>query len=218
MKPVLLRISVVVLFTLAVKTICVGQNIGLVDVRNSQQIITVGGPKADIPGFSSQAIQIAVDALRVRGGGIVKLNPGEYDVIAPIRLFDNISLIGSGESTVLKKCDGYKTSFIVDADWGMLKAVVKDATGFKIGMGIELFDDEHDQGWDVTTAVITDIQDNVIYFDNRTVNDYVASKSGTISNACSVIEAVDARHVKIADLMIEGNKGTNDYINGCRGG
>lgn len=218
MKPVLLRISVVVLFILAVETICVGQNIGLVDVRNSQQIITVGGPKADIPGFSSQAIQIAVDALRVRGGGIVKLNPGEYDVIAPIRLFDNISLIGSGASTVLKKCDGFKTSFIVDADWGMLKAVVKDATGFKIGMGIELFDDEHDQGWDVTTAVITDIQDNVIYFDNRTVNDYVASKSGTISNACSVIEAVDARHVKIADLMIEGNKETNDYINGCRGG
>lgn len=49
----------------------------------------------------------------------------------------------------------------------MLKAMVRDASGFKIGMGIQLFDDTHKSGWDVTTAVITDIQDNTIYFDNR---------------------------------------------------
>ena len=77
-------------------------------------------------------------------------------------------MIGSGKSTILKKCDGFKTSFIIDADWGMLKATVKDASGFKKGMGIQLFDDKHDQGWDVTTAIITDIKDNVIYFDNNT--------------------------------------------------
>jgi parallel beta-helix repeat protein len=85
-------------------------------------------------------------------------------------------------------------------------------------MGIQLYDDEHDQGWDVTTAVITDIQDNTIYFDNRTVNDYVASLNGTITNSFSVIEAVDVENVRIADFVVEGNKNTNDYINGCRGG
>jgi len=118
----------------------------------------------------------------------------------------------------LKKCDGFKTSFIIDADWGMQKAVVKDASGFKIGMGIQLFDDEHKSGWDVTTAVITDIQDNTIYFDNRTVNDYIASLNGTVSNTFSIIEAVDVENVKIADLVVEGNKNSNEYINGCRGG
>jgi hypothetical protein len=133
-------------------------------------------------------------------------------------LSDNISLIGSGTATVLKKCNGFTTSFIIDADWGMLKAEVKDAGGFKIGMGIQLFDSEHDQGWDVTTAVITDIKDNTIYFDNRTVNDYLASLDGTVNNSFSIIEAVDAENVKIADLVVEGNKSTNDYINGCRGG
>ena len=56
----------------------------------------------------------------------------------------------------------------------MLKVQVKDASGFKKGMGIQLSDDEHNQGWDVTTAIITDIKDNVIYFDNPTVNDYIA--------------------------------------------
>lgn len=218
MKSNLSSIFTIVFLILIFNITGFGQNIGLVDVRKAEQTITVGGPKADIAGFTSQDIQIAIDALRARGGGVVRLNSGDYDVIAPVRLFDNISLVGSGESTILKKCDGFKTSFIIDADWGMLKAVVKDASGFKVGMGIELYDDKHDQGWDVTTAVITDIQDNTIYFDNRTVNDYVASLDGTVTNACSIIEAVDAENVKIADFVIEGNKATNDYINGCRGG
>jgi hypothetical protein len=194
------------------------QNIGLVDVRRAELVITAGGPGADVPGYTSQAIQIALDAVKVRGGGTVKLNPGTYDIIGPIRLSDNTSLIGSGAKTILRKCDGFITSFIIDADWGMQKAVVKDASGFKIGMGIQLFDDEHKSGWDVTTAMITDIEDNTIYFDNRTVNDYIASLNGTVSNSFSIIEAVDVENVRIADLVIEGNKASNDYINGCRGG
>jgi hypothetical protein len=207
-----------ILIGLSVNQGICGQNIGLVDIRRADHVITVGGPGADIPGFTSQAIQIALDAVKTNGGGTVKLNPGIYDIIGPLRLSDNTSLVGSGEKTVLRKCDGFKTSFIIDADWGMQKAVVKDATGFKIGMGIQLFDDEHNDGWDVTTALITDIQGNTIYFDNRTVNDYIASKNGTISNSISLVEAVGVENVRIADLVVEGNKAANEYINGCRGG
>jgi len=194
------------------------QNIGLVDVREADLVITVGGPGADLPGYTSGAIQLALDAVKTRGGGTVKLNPGTYDIIGPVRLSDNVSLIGSGPESILRKCDGFKTSFIIDADWGMLKAVVNDVSGFRIGMGIQLYDDEHNSGWDVTTAVITDIQGNTIYFDNRTVNDYVAALNGTISNSFSIVEAVECGNVKIADLAVEGNKKTNAYINGCRGG
>jgi len=214
----LLKILSLYLIIMAFSTAISGQNTGLVSTKQSEQIITVGGPGADIPGFNSGAIKIALDAIKERGGGIVKLNPGNYEITGPVRLSGNTSLIGSGESTILKKCDGFKTSFIIDADWGMLKAVVKDASGFKTGMGIQLFDSQHNQGWDVTTAVITDIQENTIYFDNRTVNDYLASLDGTVSNSFSVIEAVDVENVRIADLVIEGNKSTNEYINGCRGG
>jgi parallel beta-helix repeat protein len=194
------------------------QNIGLVDIRHSEQVITVGGSDADISGFSSEAIQIALDAIKTRGGGIVKLSAGVYNIISPVRIPDNTSLTGSGKSTILKKCDGFKTSFIIDADWGMLKAVVKDASGFKKGMGIQLFDDNHSRGYDVTTAVITEIIDNVIYFDSNTINDYISSLNGTVSNACSIVEAVEVENVRISDLVIEGNKESNDYINGCRGG
>ena len=218
MKLKLIRFFSLIIVCLSLNPNIYSQSAGLVNIKKAENIITVGGPDADISGFTSGAIQIALDAVRTRGGGVVKLNPGIYKIIGPVRLPDNTSLIGSGETTILKKCDGFKTSFIIDADWGMLKAVVKDASGFKTGMGIQLYDDTHNQGWDVTTALITDIQDNVIYFDNRTVNDYLSSLNGTVTNGCSIVEAVDAENVKIADLVVEGNKSTNNYINGCRGG
>ncbi|HCU18577.1 MAG: hypothetical protein A2X05_11495 [Bacteroidetes bacterium GWE2_41_25] len=218
MKQKFTSVTVLAIVLLCLSLTSIGQGIGLVDVRYAEQLITVGGSDADIPGFTSAAIQIAVDAVKTRGGGTVKLNPGTYDVTGPVRLSDNITLKGSGKSSILKKCNGFKTSYIIDADWGMMKAVVKDASGFKKGMGIQLFDDAHNQGWDVTTAVITDITNNVIYFDNGTVYDYVAELNGVVSNGCSIIEAVNAQNVKISDLLIEGNKATNDYINGCRGG
>ena len=73
-----------------------------------KQVITVGGPDADIAGFTSGAIQIALDAVKTRGGGTVKLNPGVYDIIGPVRLSENTSLTGSGKTTILKKCDGLR--------------------------------------------------------------------------------------------------------------
>lgn len=214
----LLRITGLVIICHVLNQSAFSQSIGLVDIRHAPQVITVGGVDADVTGFTSGAIQIALDALKTRGGGTVKLSPGVFEIIGPVRMPDNTSLLGSGLGTILHKTDGFRTSFIIDADWGMLKAVVKDASGFKKGMGIQLWDDEHKSGWDVTTAIITAIQDNVIYFDNQTVNDYISSLNGTISNGCSIIEAVGVKNVRIADLVIEGNKKTNDNINGCRGG
>jgi len=195
-----------------------GQVDALVNVKYAEKVITVGGPEADIQGYSSEKIQIALDAINARGGGTVKLNPGRFTVTAPIRIPSNTSLVGSGERTILQKCDGFRTSFIVDADWGMLKATVKDVSGFRVGMGIQIYDDRHNGGWAVTTAKITDIVGNVIYFDNNTMHDYVASRNGTISNACSIVEGVEVENIKIANFIVEGNKKTNDYLNGCRGG
>lgn len=195
-----------------------GQTEGLVQKKQAPQVITVGGQNSDMSGYTSAAIQIALDALKSRGGGTVKLEKGTFEITGPLRIPGNTVLSGSGQETILRKSDGFRTSFIIDADWGMLKAVVKDVSGFRTGMGIELYDDSHKNGWEVTTAVITDIKDNIIYFDNPTVNDYVASLNGTVSNACSVIEAVGVENVRISDLVIDGNGKANDYINGCRGG
>jgi len=58
----------------------------------------------------------------------------------------------------------------------------------------------------------------VIYIDNYLERDYRADHGGILSNACSIISAVEADNVHIANLVVDGNKENNDYLNGCRGG
>lgn len=182
------------------------------------RVITVGPDNGDIRGNTSEAIQTAVDALRHCGGGTVKILPGTFEVIAPVRLFSNVVLTGSGKETVLKKSKGFRTRFTVDAGYGELQLTVEDASGFAVGMGVQIFDSKKRYAWDVTTAVITGIKGNVIYIDNYLIRDYRADEGGVISNACSIISAVEAKNVTVSDLVIDGSRETNDDLNGCRGG
>jgi len=191
---------------------------GLVQPKVDSSVITVGGAGADLAGFDSRSIQLALDALKTRGGGVVRLNPGTFDIIGPVHLSSNTVLEGSGPETVLRKSEGFRTEFVIDADYGMLKVTVKDVSGFQVGAGIQLFDDLHNQGWNVTTAAITSIEGNTLYINNPTKHDYIAAENGVISNAFPVVEGIEVENVRIADLVVDGNGGTNDYINGCVGG
>jgi len=191
---------------------------GLVKQRRDARIITVGGPGADLPAFTSEAVQIAIDALGSKGGGTVRLGAGTFAVSAPISLSDHVSLTGAGPSTILRKVDGFRTKFVIDADYGMLKVVVKDPSGFKTGMGIQLWDDDHTDCWDATTARITSINADTLYIDTWLVHDYLAGSNGTISNSCPVVEGIGVEHVRIADFTVDGNGSTNDPMTGCRGG
>jgi hypothetical protein len=186
--------------------------------QRRERVITVGGTGCDLIGFNSVAIQRAIDLARSAGCDIVKLDEGTFEMIGPVRLYDNITLTGCGDKTILYKIDGFKTRFVIDADYSELQATVEDVSGFRVGMGIQLYDDANANGWNVTTAVITAIDDKTIYFDNYLVRDYSSERNGVISNACSLIEAVEASGVTISNLCIEGNKERNEPINGCRGG
>jgi hypothetical protein len=178
--------------------------------------ISVGGANADVKGFNSASIQLAIEAVHNSGGGIVRLLPGNYDIIAPVKLYSNISLIGSGPTTILKKCKGVRSKFAIDADYGELEVTVKDPSGFTPGMGVAIYDSVQRTGFSVTTAVITSIEKNVLHIDNFLLFDYVASKNGTITNACSVISAIEASNITISNLCIDGNRETNDLVDGCR--
>ncbi len=50
----------------------------------------------------SDAIQAAIDAAAGRGGGIVQLSAGQFDIHRPLWLKDNVALRGAGPETVLK--------------------------------------------------------------------------------------------------------------------
>jgi hypothetical protein len=195
------------------------QAVSVVNPVIPYRMITVGGAGANIQGNTSEAIQTAIDALHNTGkGGTVMLLQGTYDIIAPVRLYDNISLVGAGSNTILKKCKGFRSPFALDADYGELQITVTDASGFKPGMGVAIFDEGQRSGWDLTTATITGIKGNVIYIDDYLVRDYHADKKGTVSNNCSVISAVGAENVRIANLTVDGSRESNDMIDGCRAG
>ena len=178
--------------------------------------LSVGGGNADVKGFNSSSIQLAIEAVHNNGGGIVRLLPGNYNIIAPVKLYTNIALVGSGPSTVLKKSTGFRSAFAIDADYGELEITVKDPSGFKVGMGISIYDSVQRFGFAVTTATITAIEKNVLHIDNFLLCDYVASKNGTVSNACSVISAIGASDISISNLCIDGSRETNDLVDGCR--
>ena len=181
-----------------------------------EKVITVGAEGSDIYGFTNQAVQNAIDLLPARGG-IVRMTPGVFKVIAPVRLKSNVRLEGSGPQTVLKIGDGASSRFTVDADFGELKTTVANPAGFEPGMAVQFTDSEYNSCWAVSTALITDIQDNVIYFDNGLVRDYRADLDGTVSNATSAVEAVEAENVVITNFTIDGNRSKSSRMDGCRG-
>jgi tRNA-Thr(GGU) m(6)t(6)A37 methyltransferase TsaA len=186
----------------------------LVVPRIARQEITVGGEDADITGYTGQAIQYAIDALEECGGKVI-LQAGQYEISAPVRLKSNIRLLGAGDETVLKKVRGVQSRFVVDADYGELKLTVESTDGFEIGMKVQVTDDPHSGCWNVSTAYITDIEDDIIYIDRGLIRDYRSDLNGLISNASSVIDVIEADSCSISDLVIDGNRKENFFADGC---
>jgi hypothetical protein len=186
----------------------------LVTPKMVENKIIVGGADADIAGFNNQSIQFAIDAV-AKTGGTVKLNPGIFEIIAPVRMKSNVNLVGSGKETILKRGTGVQTKYVVDADYGELKLTVANSDGFEIGMKIQVTDDVKNGCWNVSTAYVTDIVDHVIYIDAGLIRDYRSDRNGLISNASSVIEVINAENINISNLTVDGNRDENFFADGC---
>lgn len=194
------------------------QESGLADALVAPKVaeleIRVGGDNADISGFDNRSIQFAIDALEETGGSVI-LNPGLYTISAPLRLKSKIKLIGSGDETVLKRDHGVQSRYVVDADFGELKLSLENTEGFEIGMKVQVSDDDNNGCWNVSTAYITDIEENILYIDRGLIRDYRSDLNGMVSNASSVIEVIEAENSSISDLVIDGNRAENFFADGC---
>lgn len=186
----------------------------LVSPRIAEQQLRVGDADADVPGFTNLSIQMAIDALEECGGKVL-LDPGIYQITAPVRLKSNIALVGSGDETVLKRDKGIQSRFVVDADFGELKLTVENPEGFEIGMKVQVSDNPNSSCWDVSSAYITDIKDNVIYIDKGLIRDYRSDLNGLISNASSVIEVIEAENSSVSKMVIDGMRSENFFADGC---
>jgi hypothetical protein len=181
-----------------------------------QPIIQVGIDAGQIRGVDNRAIQLAVDALPSQGG-TVEILPGTYTCFDAVHLRSHVRLVGHGEDTVLRKCEGARSLLEIDADYGQLKITPQDASAFEPGMGL-LVGDNHTGGWSGTATTILGVDDGVLYVADHLAMDYAARRDGWISNACSLVSAVDVQDVAVRNLTIDGNKDANWQMNGCRGG
>lgn len=156
-------------------------------------------------------IQEAVDALPPEGGTVF-VPSGLYVLKASVSLRSNVTLTGSGFSTILRHVDETKSSLAEDAAAGQNQVVATDATGFEVGMDVIIKDDDFNAGWEPNLRTITAIDGNTISLNIDLDLPVQKDVNGVVVNAFPVIKA-DGYHngttytnVLIENIKVEGNK------------
>lgn len=151
---------------------------------NPRYEITVGpvAGRADIVGATGRAIQIAIDALASRGGGLVRVLPGEYMLEDSVRLRPNITLRGDRERTILRRGPLVWSPLALDADASQTVITPERIDGFRPGMGLLLW--ERRFGWTESRHpfIINEIKDGVLHVDNHMLSDRCAEYGGLVAN------------------------------------
>jgi len=178
--------------------------------------IRVGMADADIVGRDHRALQAAMDYVGSLGGGAVIIGPGVYRMENALHLRSNITVRGEGDRTVLRMADGFTSPLAADGDYGDTQAIVADPTGFRPGMGV-MVTDERSGGFHTLVATIVAMEGNLLQLDGRHRNDYLMKRNAFASAAFPIISGRYVENVRLEGLTIDGNRGANALLNGCRG-
>jgi parallel beta-helix repeat protein len=178
--------------------------------------VRVGRADADIVGADNRALQAAVDYVANLGGGTVEVGPGEYLMRDSLHLRSNVTARGTPGKTVLRKAGGAASPLAVDGDYGEEQVTLADPTGFDVGCGIAVWD-KSSGGFHTTVATITGRRGNTVSICRPLNADCMASNGAQAATVFPVVTGVDLDGVRIEHLLIEGNKGANVNLNGCRG-
>lgn len=215
-----MKISIIVLFTyLAGNIVACNRDLKPIETNPTHQIITVGLKDADINGSDNLAIQAAIDLLYNRGGGTVKILPGEYILYNSIHLRTNVNITGDSKSTILKRCPAVSSQLMVDADVFEKQIIPNDPTLFKVGMGIVCRSKNLMNAMVNAPLTITAIEDGKLYVGDYIPFDFAADTNsegetgynGVVANIFPMILGHLVENVTIDGLII------NSYVNECQG-
>ncbi|MGE5531464.1 MAG: right-handed parallel beta-helix repeat-containing protein [Bacteroidota bacterium] len=176
--------------------------------------ITVGPAGADILGSDHMAIQSAVDYVFARGGGSVRLLAGTYHMHNSLFLRDRVRVIGAGEETILRKCDGASTPLTENMDWYEETVVVEDPSLFRVGGGIwiEGMSPFHEGRKQIAKRTVVGIEGNVIQLDEALREDFWLEPGAQASTAFPVITAEYVNQATVESLAIDGNREHNPHL------
>jgi polygalacturonase len=186
-------------------------------MRNQQSfVLTVGQTEGDLRGKDDKVIQAGVEYLSRLGGGTLRILPGTYTLRNAVYLRPNITLQGSGETTVLRKADSVVTPLVRDSDWFEYGVQVKDPAGFAPGGGIMLRSKTGPGAWqyDVVRATITAMRGDVLFLDRLTQKNFWLDKEATATTIFPILTAENVDDVTVKDLVLDGNRDKNEHING----
>jgi parallel beta-helix repeat protein len=186
-------------------------------MRNRRNLVlTVGQTEGDLQGNDDKIIQAGIEYLNRLGGGKLAILPGVYDLRNAIYLRPNITLQGSGESTVLRKANSVVTALARDSDWFEYGVQVNDAKGFVPGGGIMLRSKTGEGDWqyDALRATVAAIEGNVIFLDRLTKENFWIEKDATAATIFPILTAEHVDDVQVQDIVLDGNRDKNEHING----
>ena len=179
--------------------------------------ITVGLSDADIVGADDRALQAAVDYLAGLGGGVVEVGEGQFNMRDSLHLRSFVTVRGTKGKTILRKTKGVSSPLAMDGDYGEEQITVTNPEGFKVGCGVAVWDSQS-EGFHTTVARVTGQNGNTFSIDRPLNADCLVANKAQAATVFPVVSGYDVEGARAENLIIEGNKEENVYLNGCRGG
>jgi len=182
------------------------------------RVVTVAqSGAADVVGNDSAALQRAADLLRP--GDTLHIGAGTYDMQNSLFVPSQVTVRGVAGQTILKKSPGLESALIEDGDYGETMLAVAEPEKFRPGMGVSIVDDTLNSGWDISVSTVTAVQPPYLLLNPMTLRDYDQERlHAKVRNIFPILAVMEAENVELQDLIVDGNRAQNGYIDGCRGG
>ena len=171
--------------------------------------ITVGVENAGIVGSDNRALQAAVDYVSGLGGGTVYIGAGVYEMEDSLHLRSNVTVIGAGKDTVLRKGSGHISPLVTDGDYGEEQITAVDGSGFKVGMGVTVGDDRSGGFHTTVGTIIARVDENTFIINSPLQADCMVDNNAIAKNTFPLISGYYAENIRIEGVTVDGNRASN---------
>ena len=183
----------------------------------SRVISVAQSGSADVIGDDSEALQQAAN--RLQPGDVLSIGAGTYRMDNSLFVPSGVTVRGVPGKTILRKAAGVESPLVDDADYGDTFLAVAEPGKFHPGMGVAVVDDTLKAGWDISISSVASVKSPYVIIKPMTVRDYDrAQHHARMTNTFPILCAMNAANVVFEDLIVDGNRAENEYIDGCRGG
>ena len=182
-----------------------------------QPRVTAGLHDANIIGADDRVLQAAVDYVAGLGGGVVEIGEGEFLMHDSLHLRSFVTVRGTKGKTILRKAKAAASALALDGDYGEEQITVANADGFKVGAGVAIWD-RNSGGFHTTVARITGRNGNTFSIDQPLNADCMVANKAQAATVFPVVSGYNLEGARVEDLIVDGNKQENVYLDGCRGG